>query len=189
MFEDLIKQIEQQVAKKPHVVIGISGYGGSGKSTLAERICDHFNIPHSQILCMDYMHSEVNSDNAELFEDHDWPMILKLLRGIHDGKSIKFTSRGYWGHTKDIAIPQSKVMVFEGVRLLRTEAMPYFDVSVWVDCPVELATRRAKERDRQQGQDEEHMRLWDTLWVPQNDEYVHQVHPEKLASFVYKEYE
>jgi hypothetical protein len=66
--------------------------------------------------------------------------------------------------------------------------MQQFDLSVWVNCPMKLALKRAKLRDRGQDQNEEYMKLWDTLWSPRNERYLNDYHPEKLATFLYEEY-
>lgn len=188
MFTDLIKQIDDLLTKKPRVVVAISGYGGSGKSTLAEKICEHYKVPTRSILPMDYLHSENTIQGSGVFDEHDWQKIIKILKTIHSKDRLQYTSLGFRGHSEHFDIPLGKVVVIEGVRLLRPEAMSYFDVSVWVDCPVELATNRAKDRDRSQGEDEEHIKRWDTEWVPQNDLYYNTIHPNKLATFIYKEY-
>ena len=36
-FEALVSKIEQIAKNKPHIIIGITGFGGSGKSHLADR--------------------------------------------------------------------------------------------------------------------------------------------------------
>jgi uridine kinase len=80
------------------------------------------------------------------------------------------------------------VVIVEGIRLFRQELMSNFDLSVWIDCPPELALERAKARDLDQGHDEQYMKHWDTEWAPQNEEYYNTHHPDQLASFEYKEY-
>ena len=188
MYDDLIKQIELLLEKKERVVVAISGYGGSGKSFLADKICDHFSIPHKTVLRMDFLHADDTQAKDGIFDEHDWALIVRILKDIHAGKRLHYASRGFRGHSEVFDEPLPKVVVAEGVRLLRPEVMQYFDVAVWIDCPVELATKRAKDRDREQGEDEQHLKRWDTEWVPQNDRYFNTIHPDKLADFIYKEY-
>lgn len=66
--------------------------------------------------------------------------------------------------------------------------MAQFDLSVWIDCPPELALSRAKARDLAQGADEAYMKRWDTEWGPKNKEYFDSYRPDRLASFIYKEF-
>ncbi len=81
-----------------------------------------------------------------------------------------------------------KVLLVEGIRLYRPEFMNNFDLSIWIDCPPELALRRAKERDIKQGHGEQYMKRWDTEWGPLSQEYFDKYHPDKLTDVLYKEF-
>ena len=77
------------------------------------------------------------------------------------------------------------MVIFEGIRLLQPELSPFFDITVWIDCPQEIALERAKARDRAQGEGEETVSLWDTDWGPKDKAYFETYRPDKLASFLY----
>ncbi len=190
MYQDLLEKIEKLTKLERPVVVAICGYGGSGKSYLAEKIAKSFDITDRQILHMDYLHPspDIKVNKDDIFSDHDWPLIYRILKDVRAGKRLQYKSMGLWGHTNDFDEPAPKVLIVEGVRLLRKEVMQLLDVSVWIDAPVSFVTERAKNRDREMGQGEAHMRRWDEEWVPRNNRYFQEIHPERLASFIYAEY-
>ncbi len=190
MYNELINQIDSLLLEKHPVTVGITGYGGSGKSHLANRIADHFGVAEEQVLHMDYLHPKPGRPKVEedIFNDHDWPLIYRILEDVRGGKRLQYKSMGLWGHSKEFNEPAPRVLIIEGVRLLREEILPYLDVAVWIDAPVDYVTERAKARDRELGQDEAHMRRWDEDWVPKNDKYVREVNPMKLATFIFTQY-
>ena len=151
MYQDLLEKIEKLTKLERPVVVAICGYGGSGKSYLAEKIAKSFDITDRQILHMDYLHPspDIKVNKDDIFSDHDWPLIYRILKDVRAGKRLQYKSMGLWGHTNDFDEPAPKVLIVEGVRLLRKEVMQLLDVSVWIDAPVSFVTERAKNRDRE----------------------------------------
>ena len=190
MYNELIDRINKVLRDKDLVIIAICGYGGSGKSFLADKIAKEFNISSNQILHMDYLHSSPKEKIKErnIFSDHDWNLIFRILKEAKKGKRLKYKTMGLWGHSNEFDEPMPRVLIIEGVRLLRREITPFVDISVWIDAPVKFVTERAKKRDRDAGQDESHIKIWDEVWVPKNDRYVSEINPKELADFIYTEY-
>lgn len=187
MFEDLITKVDEKLSSKPHVTVAISGFGGAGKSTLAERLGKHYGVKQSQIVQLDNLFVEPPYGPG-IFDDYDWPLINKIIQKVREGKRLRYQGRGFLGERPLFDEPLPKVVIFEGVRLLRPEIISNFDVTVWVDCPHDLALKRGKERDRLQGADEAHISRWDTEWGPLDDKYFDSYRPDKLATFLYQEY-
>lgn len=190
MYDELLKQIEQLLQEKQRVIVAISGYGGAGKTHLSERLAKHLNISDKQVLHMDFLHTppEESQNSQDVFSGHDWGKIYKILDEYKSGKRLQYESMGLWGHVHKFDEPAPKVLILEGVRALRKEAIPYYDLSVWIDASADYATERGKMRDREMGQDEKHIKRWDEEWTPKNDEYFRQVQPDKLANFIFTEY-
>jgi uridine kinase len=188
MYEDLVLIIKKLLAEQAVVVVAISGHGGSGKSTLADRLAHQFGIAENQIVRTDGLHAKNYMQAKDIFEHHDWKTIMDVLSHARTDKRLKYLKRNDKEVESMIDVPRPRVVIFEGIRLLRPEIMPYVDVSVWIDCPIDLATKRATERNRQQGDSEAEIALWDTKWGPESKRYVEQVSPHKIASFIYKEW-
>ena len=161
MYKDLVKLIEEQLAEQEVVVIAISGHGGSGKSTLAEKLAQQFNIAKNQIIQSDALHAKDYMQTRDLFGMHDWDSIFELLANIRNDDRLNYTKRDDKEIESVVDIPRPRLVIIEGIRLIRPEILPFVDESIWVDCPLEIATMRAKERNRQQGDSEAEIALWD----------------------------
>lgn len=188
MYEDLVRRIERHLAEQAVVVVAISGHGGSGKSTLADRLAQHFGVAENQIVRIDCIHAKNYLQAKELFDLHDWATIMDVLSHVHNSERLRYVKRDDTEIESVVDVPRPQLVIFEGIRLLRNEILPYVDESVWIDCPIDVATARAKERNRQQGDSEAEIDLWDTKWVPEAKRYFEQVSPRKIASFLYTEY-
>lgn len=139
-----------------------------------------------QVVRLDNLYAPLPRGSG-LFDDYDWPLLIHILETVRHGKPLQYQSRGFEGDCININESLPRVVIVEGVQLFREEFMKYFDISVWIDCPLPIAIQRAKARDLKQGHDEQYMKRWDTEWEPRNLEYFTNYHPEQLASFVYKE--
>ena len=187
MYKDLVKLIEEQLAEQEVVVIAISGHGGSGKSTLAEKLAQQFNIAKNQIIQSDALHAKDYMQTRDLFGMHDWDSIFELLANIRNDDRLNYTKRDDKEIESVVDIPRPRLVIIEGIRLIRPEILPFVDESIWVDCPLEIATMRAKERNRQQGDSEAEIALWDGKWAPEAKLYFEQVKPDKISSFIYRD--
>lgn len=183
-FDYLIFEINQQLAKKPHVIVAISGFGGSGKSHLANQVRDHFGIKDQQIIRIDHLYGP-NPNGLDIFDQSNWPLITQILKNTRNGQRLQYEGKGYRGEIFHFNEELPKVILIEGIRLLQPQLMNYFDISIWIDCPQEIAIQRAKERDRNQGEDEQTVNLWDTDWGPKDKTYFERYHPDQLATYRY----
>jgi uridine kinase len=183
-FERLVTSIEAVRARKPRCVVAISGFGGSGKSTLADRLRDRFGLTDDQIVRGDRLVS-ANPRGQGPFDYVDWPLLEQILREAGRAARLTYTGHDYFGNAIAVDAPFPDVLIIEGLRLFRPDAMSRYDLSVWIDIPLEHATRRAKERNIQQGESAYELGLWDTLWAPLDAQYVAQYAPAELASFLY----
>lgn len=189
MYPNLVKQIKELLRSQPVVVVAISGHGGSGKSTLADRLAKEFAVADNQLVRIDSLHAQDYMQANSIYKQHDWATLTNLLDKVRGSDRMNYLSRDWKGNEKWIDVPRPNVVIVEGVRLIRPSLLPYFDLNVWIDCPLEFATERALERNRQQGDSEEAIDLWRTKWVPEAKEYVADAEPQKIADFVYTEYE
>jgi uridine kinase len=186
-FQDLVKEIEEQLIHKPRIVVAISGFGGSGKSHLADQLRDHFSIKDEQLIRIDQLYGP-NPNGPGILDQSDWELLARILGDIHLGKRLQYQGKSDKGERILCDEPLPRVVIVEGIRLLQPRFMHYFDLSVWIDCPQEFAKARAKARDRSQGDDEQTVARWDTDWGPKDREYFDTYRPDQLGTFLYRDY-
>ena len=187
MYSELVKRIQELLAKQEVVIVAISGHGGSGKSTLAEALAKKFDIDGGQIIRVDKFHAKNYMEAEGIYEQHEWQELVTLLTNARSHHQLRYLSRDWQGNEQKVSITRPRLIIVEGIRLVRPEMLPYFDLSVWIDCPLELAAKRAIDRNRQQGDGEEEIELWHTKWIPEAKQYYDQVQPQKIADFIYTE--
>jgi uridine kinase len=167
------------------VLLGVSGFGGSGKSTLARELVA--TIPDSvRIRGDDFLDPERSHRRSA-----DWDGVerLRLRREVldpfHLDEPVVF-HRFDWGSGrlgKSEALPEASVIIVDAVGLFHPELAGVFDVTVWVDVDLTVATQRGKARDHRLGRD--HDRLWDEVWVPNEREFVSNFDPRKSAQLLF----
>ena len=184
-FKKLVSRIEQVAKNKPHIVTGITGYGGSGKSHLADRLRDHYD---NQVVRIDNLYGQ-NPNGPNILDQSDWNLIGDILQNSSAGKRIKYQGKDHNGNILFFDEDLPRVVIFEGIRLLQPRLNQYFDIRVWIDCPQDVAIERAKIRDRSQGENEKTVGKWDTDWGPKDKKYFDIFRPDKLANFIYKDYQ
>ena len=183
-FERLVEAVESVLAIRKPVVVAIAGFGGAGKSTLADRLADRFQIDARQVVRTDSFYSTTPHGRG-LFDITDWTLLRRLLSEARSSARLAYVGRNYSGDPVPVDEAMPGVLLVEGLRLLRADVLPFYDVAVWIDWPLEQATRRAKERNLAQGESEYELGLWDTLWAPLDARYLAEYEPPRLAMFIY----
>jgi len=183
-FERLVDTVKSMLATRAPVVVAIAGFGGAGKSTLADSLAEYFQIDARQVVRTDNLYSNTPHGRG-LFDITDWTLLGRLLSEARSTDRLVFVGRNYSGGPVPVNQAMPRVLIVEGLRLLRPDMLPLYDAAVWIDCPLDRATRRAKERNLAQGESEYELGLWDTLWAPLDAEYCERYEPHQLATFVY----
>ncbi|MBW9092339.1 hypothetical protein JNB62_01435 [Microbacterium jejuense] len=186
-YDDVLRDTRQLIAEldRPPVV-AIGGHGGAGKSTLALRLAADLGISPSQVVPTDRLYAAVDTRRAGLFEIQDWPATFDLLRRVRTGGEarLRYARRGYDGQEGLVDEAMPVAVIVEGIRILRPETASLIDLAVWIDLDPRIAGERAKARNRDQGDDEAEIVLWDTKWIPEGVEYERVVRPQQLAHLV-----
>lgn len=176
---ELVALIDGLSDKPP--VVGISGFGGAGKSSLADRLARHYGIHDQQIVRIDTLYA-INPLGPGVFDQIDLATLEALLKDLARRPArLVYQGRRYRGEPLRVDEPIPPVLLIEGVRLFQPHLMSLFDLSLWIDCPQDVALARAKERDRRQGETEDEIALWDTHWGPLDRAYFGQFRPDLLA--------
>jgi len=152
-LETGLKRITQKVAKlkqkKKVVIVGIAGGSGSGKGYIAKKL--GWKILHAD----DYYFGK----GLNPTHDYDSPDSLEFglirvhLQNLQKGLTIakpvydfKKQKRSGWEKFKS-----SKVIIIEGLFVLRQPIRRLLDVAVFVDAPMEVRLRRRLTRDIKEG--------------------------------------
>ena len=72
----------------------------------------------------------------------------------------------------------------EGIGLIHPEIVSFFDLTVWIDCPLEVASERGRRRDNE-SHNVDHDALWRDLWTPNDHDYFEKFRPDQQADVIY----
>ena len=99
--------------------------------------------------------------------------------GVNDVSSLIYMGILYAMMEKDLKRLLAYSTIEEGISSSRCELGAVWDLVVWVECPRDLRLRRGIERDG------EAMRWkWETVWMPEEEEYVRTQDPIGRANLV-----
>ena len=180
-----ITQVMDSMGRPP--IVAISGHGGAGKTTLAARLMTDLGGQPHQVVRTDRLYASTAGPDSGVFDLHDWPTIrdlLRRLRTLPPPTRLTYPVRTYEGVEQTCDVPMPPVVIIEGIRLLRPETMPLFDLAVWIDLSPEAAGARAVERNRGQGDSAAELDLWRTKWIPEAHAYAEATRPDHLAHLV-----
>ncbi len=166
-------------------IIAISGFGGSGKTTLAHKIAE--SLEDSVVVTADDFMTKNYTEQSDEWDCLDRSRITtELLQPAEAGNDIKYqvfdwdeNKLGQWQ-----SIGKPKYIILEGVGVIHPELIPYFDFSVWIDCPPEVATKRGMKRDKDLLH-VDHDKLWQEVWAPNDQAYFEKCRPDELADCLY----
>lgn len=167
------------------LVCAIAGGSGSGKTTLARRV-DELLGDRCDLLAIDWYYRDlahlsmaerqaVNYDHPDSLELDRWCADLDALRAGHD---IEAPVYDFSTHTRSAAVravKASEVIVTEGILVLAAEqALPRFDVAVFIDVDNDLRLSRRLARDvTERGRDRDDvLRQWNQFVAPMHSEFV-----------------
>jgi uridine kinase len=126
-------------------------------------------------------------------DSFDYPALRAvLLDPLGPGGNLKFRRRVF-DYRTDSPMPapiettdQESILLFDGVFLQRPELADLWDVTIFVSVPSEETQRRAADRDRFLfGSAEATLHRYATRYVPGQQIYFEEAHPEASADVVF----
>jgi uridine kinase len=165
---------------KTPLLVAIDGFGGAGKSTLAQRLADELGAAHV-IALDDFIVKEHTADDTW---DLAWDrarLVQEVLEPVRRGERPSHR-RLLWNSntlSEPIEAPQADVVIVEGITTLLPELRGYWDYSVWVETPVEVARERGRLRDA----GNENEAQWDR-WSANDLRYLRAHDPRGLVNHV-----
>lgn len=166
---------------KPPAIIAISGFGGCGKTSLANYLSakikaaivpvDAFNKRISQYSNWDLM------DYKRLENDVINPFKL-------GANPFTYANDIGEGTVNNIIVKHYGRLIIEGVGLLRANLMKYFDCSIWVDCPLDVAVARGKKRGRGEFHNP-HDEEWEGIWKQNDLQYFEKYNLLELVDYIF----
>ena len=185
--QQIISLIQERAENSQYFVVAISGFGGSGKSTLAKIFSE--SLKDSIVISLDsFILNNLNTRSSN-WNNFDWSRLInEVLDPIKKGKQKLKYGIYNWNENKvidqkDVVVP--KYIIVEGVGLLRDELKDYFDLSVWIDIPLGVATQQGKRRDKEEYK-VDNDKSWDEIWTPNDLAYYESYNPQSRADLLIK---
>ncbi|MGV8851820.1 MAG: uridine kinase family protein [Rhodoglobus sp.] len=184
-IETILSAAQELRAHSHTVLLGISGFGGSGKSALAQQVSQ--SLPDCvRIRGDDFLdpvrshHRSPHWDGVDRLRLRD--EVLSPLRAGTGGMFRRFdwAARGLG---PEEPLPEAEIVVVDAIGLFHPELDGAFDLTIWVDVDLDVATAQGKARDRRLGRD--HGVLWDDVWVSNERDFVELFDPRSAANLLF----
>ncbi len=149
----------------PPTIIAVSGFGGSGKSTISKNLSELLGkVP---VVCVDSFFIDNTSTVYLLWDIMDFDRLTnEVLVPFSTRKEMISYGHYDWGINSIkhcIDIPNGNYLIVEGVGLFRPELLKFFNYKIWIDCPIDKALERGKQRDKEMYDDSQEEK-WDGIW-------------------------
>lgn len=158
--EALARAVDDMARRSPRVLVAIDGPDAAGKTTLADSLAamltsptlrasiDRFHRPRAERLARGPLSPEGYFRDS--FDDRR--LVDELLAPFANGDSDVLTAAYDWRVESDVvaarvAVPDTCVLVFDGVFLLRPELLDLWDLSIYLHVPPDVTLQRALVRD------------------------------------------
>lgn len=177
-------------------ILGIDGLSRSGKTTFVNRLTQILKEKHIQF-CVFHIDDHIvargkryNTKHEEWFEyynlqwDIEWVRdnLLEKLK-VSDHLKLPFYNNLSDTHrTEIIEIPESCIVIIEGIFLQRREWRGFYDFLVYLDCP------RTKRFYRESESTQSNIEKFRNRYWKAEDYYLKTEEPEKKANLVLKNY-
>lgn len=168
-------------------VIAITGPSGSGKTTIASKLLEQISQQQSAILLSEDNYYKDQSHltfeqrletNYDLPQAYEHSLLSEQLKALKRGEKVEAPLYCFKNHTRKqetISLQSPDVIIVEGLMLLtNNELAAEFDVSAYIDTPIDICLLRRINRDiKERGRSVECI----------TEQYLHAVRPS-LKGFI-----
>lgn len=175
--ERVVSDLRARRSGNARLLIGIDGFGGSGKSTLAQLLAR--SLESATVVGMDdfIVKDHALDDSWERTWDRG-RLLDEVIVPFRAGRDVRYR-RLEWNTnalSAPIELPDSDILIVEGITAFHPELVGHYDYRIWVDTPPDIAKARGRARDAG-NENEQH---WD-LWSANDARYRALHHPDDLA--------
>ena len=181
------------------LLAAISGIDGSGKSTIARRVAQDLEDRGQRValIPLDPWHTppEVRFGGRRRPEHFYFnafrmrELFELLIEPLRRRRSLRLTvdlirqpGDARYDHTYDFE--DVDVILLEGIFLLRRELRSRYDLAFWLDCPFEVALRRAIARNQENLSEAEIAQAYTKLYFPAQRLHLKRDDPRGSADLV-----
>lgn len=191
MLLSIIKLIPE-LKQRERFLLGIDGLSRSGKTTLVKHVYEKLqekDIPCSIFHIDDHIverKKRYDTGHAEWFEYYylqwniDWleNNFFRLLKTDEELLLSFYKNDTDCHETKHVTLPETGVIIVEGVFLQRKEWKQYFDSVVYLDCP------REKRFSRETNKTQQNLKKFQKRYWKAEEYYVQTESPAAAANLV-----
>ncbi|MDM5188062.1 kinase [Bacillus sp. DX4.1] len=194
--DNLLRLLEiiSKVKTGTRFILGIDGLSRSGKTTLVKKLSGKLQeeLIHVSIFHIDdhivERKKRYNTGNEEWFEHYYLQWDVKWLQGnlfkiLKTSKGIRlpfYENKTDTHEIKNIALPETGVIIIEGVFLQRREWKDSFDCLVYLDCP------RDQRFSRESKYTQENLAKFKQRYWMAEEHYLKTEFPKERANLVLK---
>jgi uridine kinase len=180
---DLVATRVAHAVGHPRILVGLDGPGASGKSTLAEAVAAGLEgavVVHTDDFYLPRAGASASVDGVGARYD-----LARLARQVvapaAGGGALRY-QRYDWGSdtlTEWVDVPADVPVVVEGVYAMARRLRDAYTYAVFCRCDPATRLRRGLERDGEGAR-----AMWLQQWMPAEDDYLAQEHPDDFADLV-----
>ncbi|MDG5471282.1 kinase [Jeotgalibacillus sp. ET6] len=197
----LISKYKDKYPEERPYIIGIDGLGGSGKTTLAMQLQNEFKSAGCETFLVHIDNYIVQRENRyetgfeEWYEYYHLQWDVEMIQAeLFDklSNSIRQLTLPYYDKSSNtiqdqlMDVPPDAIMIIEGVFIQRKEWQNYFDYMIFLDCSLELRSKRVLARDRYLGDNQARIEKYKSRYWLAEDYYLQKVKPIENADYLYR---